>query len=386
MGETTEFEKLRRKKRRKKRLHRLLVAMVSLALAAVLLLTAATVYQLDIATPVGNLIASLRSGDGFSVDLGDLQVSALVPMGGDAAVVASTGTYVYNRNGALLYSFPNRYSNPVSRSSSGRLLTFDLGGNDFRVDSETKNLYTGQAPGKIYAGDLAKNGRVAIASAKSGYLACVTVYSQKFEEIYSWSARECYVTAVALSDRGKYFCAAGLTAGTGGEPVSQLRFHTTGSDAETAVVTLGDKLILSLDWTGEDRVQVVTEDTMYLYDAAGRELACTQLPERRDSLVHFSDGGIAVAWGDYRNPSGLTVRSYNEKLEQKGELSLTRPLISLTQSGNHLLILTEGELYLSDLFLSEAKLREQADAVYYLCGNGNRIYSIGPQGLDRGSL
>ena len=125
---------------------------------------------------------------------------------------------------------------------------------------------------------------------------------------------------------------------------------------------------------------------MYLYDSAGRELACTQLPERPDSLVHFSDGGIAVAWGDYRNPSGLTVRSYNEKLEQKGELSLTRPLISLTQSRNHLLILTEGELYLSDLFLSEAKLREQADAVYYLCGNRNRIYSIGPQGLDRGSL
>ncbi len=124
-------------------------------------MTFAVVYQLDLRSALENSLASLKGGGGFPVSLTEVSVQALLPMGGDVAVVTGAGTYIYNGNGALLNSCLSSYRTPQTKTAGGKLLTYDLGGNGLRVDNKAKNLYTTTATGTLLAADIAPTGAIA---------------------------------------------------------------------------------------------------------------------------------------------------------------------------------------------------------------------------------
>ena len=133
MGRTSQFDKLRRSRKRKRFFRRTAAAIAGAALMLACFMTFAVVYQLDLRSALENSLASLKGGGGFPVSLTEVSVQALLPMGGDVAVVTGAGTYIYNGNGALLNSCLSSYRTPQTKTAGGKLLTYDLGGNGLRV-------------------------------------------------------------------------------------------------------------------------------------------------------------------------------------------------------------------------------------------------------------
>lgn len=346
-------------------------------------MTFAVVYQLDLRSALENSLASLKGGGGFPVSLTEVSVQALLPMGGDVAVVTGAGTYIYNGNGALLNSCLSSYRTPQTKTAGGKLLTYDLGGNGLRVDNKAKNLYTTTATGTLLAADIAPTGAIATVQSAPGVYAQVSAYNPRFELMYTWMVQDSYITGVSLSNRGGMMACAGLTM-EGQHLVSLLRIHHFDQDEEVARVSLSDQLIVSMVWNDEDEIQVVTNRNLYLFSSEGEQLAMSPLP---GELLTYENvpGGIYVAYGDYRDPAGVTVLSYTDDLEQAGSASLDRRLISITSDGNHVLILTEGQLYLGDPALRELKRREHQD-FYRVCPAGSDLYGITPDGLVRTGL
>ncbi len=386
MAQTTQFDKLRRQRRRKKRVRRLITGALTLAILAVALLGAAVVYQLDLATQVQNFaVSAFKTGGGFPVSTRDIRVRAVHSMGRDVVVVADSGTFVYNKNGALLLSRMNQYTQPVVRISGGKILTYDLGGHGVRVDNKAKELHTMTTDGRLYAADLAPSGHLATAASAEGFLAHVTVYSPTFEERYNWYTNECYITDLRLSPRGDRFCAAGVSGGGDGRLVGQLWFHHTGKKDEAAQVLLPGELVISLAWTPDSRVQVVTDRSAYLYDQDGGQVAQTPLPGGITHVEQSPDGGLYLAHGDYRSAGGAVVEAYDKDLRHTGSYATDRRILSLEAGDGRLLILTEGRLMLGDADLAQVQQRRDAD-LYYVCGAGNMIYGITPQGLIREEL
>ncbi len=378
MGRTSQFDKLRRSRKRKRFFRRTAAAIAGAALMLACFMTFAVVYQLDLRSALENSLASLKGGGGFPVSLTEVSVQALLPMGGDVAVVTGAGTYIYNGNGALLNSCLSSYRTPQTKTAGGKLLTYDLGGNGLRVDNKAKNLYTTTATGTLLAADIAPTGAIATVQSAPGVYAQVSAYNPRFELMYTWMVQDSYITGVSLSNRGGMMACAGLTM-EGQHLVSLLRIHHFDQDEEVARVSLSDQLIVSMVWNDEDEIQVVTNRNLYLFSSEGEQLAMSPLP---GALLTYENvpGGIYVAYGDYRDPAGVTVLSYTDDLEQAGSASLDRRLISITSDGNHVLILTEGQLYLGDPALRELKLRSHSD-LYMVCPVGSSIYGVSPNGL-----
>ncbi len=378
MGRTSQFDKLRRSRKRKRFFRRTAAAIAGAALMLACFMTFAVVYQLDLRSALENSLASLKGGGGFPVSLTEVSIQALLPMGGDVAVVTGAGTYIYNGNGALLNSCLSSYRTPQTKTAGGKLLTYDLGGNGLRVDNKAKNLYTTTATGTLLAADIAPTGAIATVQSAPGVYAQVSAYNPRFELMYTWMVQDSYITGVSLSNRGGMMACAGLTM-EGQHLVSLLRIHHFDQDEEVARVSLSDQLIVSMVWNDEDEIQVVTNRNLYLFSSEGEQLAMSPLP---GELLTYENvpGGIYVAYGDYRDPAGVTVLSYTDDLEQAGSASLDRRLISITSDGNHVLILTEGQLYLGDPALRELKLRSHSD-LYMVCPVGSSIYGVSPDGL-----
>lgn len=358
--------------------------MVATAVAMVVFLALVLVYHMDVRSQLENYAISLRGGGGFPVALDGMSVQKLLPMGRDAAVLTSAGAFIYNSNGARVNSCLNNYRTPQARTAGGKLLTYDLGGTGLRVDNKAKELYSlTLESGSFLAADIAENGAIAAARTTTGAYAMVSAYNPRFELMYSWTVQDSYITDVELSPKGTMMCCAGVTM-EGQHIVSLLRIHHFDRDEEAARVALANEVIASMVWTDREEIQVVTDQHLYLFDQEGKQLAMASLP---GELITYENvpGHLYVAYGDYRDPAGVTVLAYNEDLDRVGSASVHRRLLSVTCDGKHLLVLTEGRLYLADTDLSEMKTRNYQD-LYQVCLAGSSIYGITPDGLIRGSL
>ena len=384
MGRTSQFDKLRKKRRRKRLFRRTVAAAVLAALAAAAVFAVTVVYQLDLRSQLENYAASLRGGGGFPVALDGMTVHRLLPMGKDVAVVTSAGTYIYNSSGARINSCLNNYRTPQARAAGGKILTYDLGGADLRVDNKAKQLHALTVKGgSLLAADIAQNGAIAVAQTGVGVDAMVLAYNPRFELMYGWSVQDSYITDVALSPRGTRMSCAGITM-EGQHIVSLLRVHHFDRDQEVARVSLPDEVIVSMVWDGQEEIQVVTDKSLYLFDSQGEQLAKVSLP---GGLVTYENipGHLYIAYGDYRDPAGVTIQAYDGELNRTGSGRVDRRLLALAAGGGHLLVLTEGQLFLGDAALKEMKPRAHQD-LYQVCLAGNSVYGITPEGLTRSGL
>ncbi len=378
MPKTTQFEKLRKSRRRKRFFRRTLGLLAAVILITACLAVIAIVYQLDLRSGLENTIASMKNGPGFPISLAEMNPQALLPMGSDVAVATNSGTFLYNSNGALMNSCLNDYRTPQVKAAGGKLLSYDLGGTGLRVDNKAKNLYQTTVTGALLAADLSQTGALAVAQTTPGATALVSAYNPRFELMYSWTVQDSYITGVSLSNRGDMMSCAGLTM-EGQHIVSYLRVHHFDQDEEAAKVPLPDEVIASMVWTDAGEIQVVTDKSLCLFDSQGEQLAKVALPNQPLTFENIP-GALYVAYGDYRDPGGVTILAYDGMLEKTGSATVTRRLLSLSADGDHLLALTEGELYLGDPALRELKPRGRGD-LYLVALAGNHIYGLAPDGL-----
>ncbi|MEG0540911.1 MAG: DUF5711 family protein [Angelakisella sp.] len=379
MGTLTEFDKLRKKRRIKRAFKRTTWLMILAVLAAGGFLLWSLASYLDFDSRLSNYLSSMRPGQGFPIPLDDMDVIQLTPMGNDVAVVTRSGNYIYNANGARLYTCLSTYSHPVTKSSGGKLLTYDAGGQEVKITTKTDLLYTLERPGKVFAADICGTGAFAIAESSKGSLGVVTAYSAKNEEMYRWETTQGYIYQLSLNGKGTLFSAATVNADNG-TLVSRIHFHHFSATDQVAVVELPDELILSMVWNSDGRLQVITDRRLHVYDQSGTELFVGDTPEGLTYFENSPEGVLYLASGDSQSIGGVTVTGYDSTLRQLGSWNSIRKVFSMQYYADRLLILTDGKLYLSDKNLSQVKERS-VSGLTAVCGVGSSLYGINAEGL-----
>lgn len=385
MGTATEFDKLRKRRRIKRAFKRTTWLMILAALTAAGFLIWSVGYYLDFGSRMTNYLSSMRPGTGYPVSLDDMDVYQLIPMGTDVAVVARSGNYIYNQNGARLYTCLNSYSNPVTRGAGGKLITYDSMGQQVKVTTKTELLYDLKRSGKVFSADICDSGAFAIAQSAKGALGEVTAYSAKNEEMYRWETSQGYLYELKLNSKGTMFAAATVNAPEG-RITSKLHFHHFSAQDEAGVADLPDELVLSMEWTNDQRLQVITDRKLHVYDQNGSELFVGELPEGVTGFCNSQEGVIYLASGDSRSPEGATVTGYDATLRPIGSWSSGRKILSMQYYEGRLLILTDGKLYLADRYMNQVKERKADAGLTAVCGIGSSIYGITGEGLVRQGL
>lgn len=385
MGTATEFDKLRKRRRIKKAFKRTTWLMILAVLTAAGFLLWSVGYYLDFGSRARNYLSSIQPGPGFPVSLDDMDVYQLIPMGTDVAVSAHSGNYIYNQNGARLYTCLNSYSHPVTRGAGGKLISYDSMGASVKVTTKTELLFEINNSADVLAADICNTGAFAIATAARGSLGTVDAYSANGDVMYSWSTSRGYIHDLRLSGNGTMFAAASVNV-SGGELASRLHFHHFSAQDEVAAVELPDEMILSMAWNSDQRLQVITDRRLHVYDHSGSELFVADLPEGTTVFYNSPEGAIYIASGDPLTPEGAVVTGYDSTLRTLGSWQSSRKIFQLQYYDGRLLILTEGKLYLADRALNQVKERKADSDLVAVCGVGNVIYGIADEGLIRQGL
>jgi hypothetical protein len=340
-----DFDKVRRRRRRLAALKRLLGLMCVFALLYAGLLFYRYLVELGFSTRLDDIRASF-GGTGFPAELPAGQSHIVKNIGNSLAVLNDTGLYIYNPKAKLIRTVQRLGIYSAAVASKDRLLAYTPGSKSYAVHAVSRELFSAELEFGAICGDINDNGDFAITAPTKQFPAKVSVFNNRFEELYTWSSPE-YVSEVSLAKDGSGM-ALNVLSGSGG----------------------------------------VLESLIYLFDfAESREQAevALRLPgELTLDIFHRENGDVAVL-----TDKQLLIMSGGKKT--RGYSFGGRELLACEPGAEHFLLLQDAGEGRQSLALLDANLNERAtktlaanardialsrDSVYVLGAEGIEVYGL----------
>ncbi len=136
------------------------------------------------------------------------------------ALVTDTHFYIYSKTGALAMTEQHAMTNPILKTSGGRALIYDLGGNSFEVIGKLKVLYSKNISDKIIYGEMSNNDFVAIVTKSDKFASGMTVYDPNGNEVFTSFLNEKILDIAFKPDNSG--CVATTISASGGQLVSKM--------------------------------------------------------------------------------------------------------------------------------------------------------------------
>ena len=122
---------------------------------------------------------------------------------GNSLVLRTTDEIIFfDSSGNTQHSLPHRFTNPVMKAGSSRLLTYDRGGYSYRIDSSSGLHYTGRTESTLLTGAISDKGTYALAVSETRYAGSVIVNSRTNEEVLRWYSVNDQIVDLSFSRDG----------------------------------------------------------------------------------------------------------------------------------------------------------------------------------------
>lgn len=174
---------------------------------------------------------------------------------------ADTTFYVYSDSGDIVYSVQASYSNPIINETAKRTLIYDLGGYNFMVLSNSKQVYSKQLTDQILLGAVGSDGTVAIVTSNDKYTSYLTVYDKNGSEIFHWADSN-MITAVDINEKCTG-CIVSSSYARGGEyktVISAIDFSSTELAMKSSPI---DALTFGLEYCQDDQFWIIADNALY---------------------------------------------------------------------------------------------------------------------------
>lgn len=174
---------------------------------------------------------------------------------------ADTTFYVYSDSGDIIYSVQASYSNPIISETAKRTLIYDLGGYNFMVLSNSKQVYSKQLTDQILLGAVGSDGTVAIVTSNDKYTSYLTVYDKNGSEIFHWADSN-MITAVDINEKSTG-CIVSSSYARGGEyksVISAIDFSSTELAMKSSPI---DALTFGLEYCQDDQFWIIADNALY---------------------------------------------------------------------------------------------------------------------------
>ena len=320
--------------------------------ALLFILTVALLFYIGIAQVLGRapglewlftVTVPYIEAEEYHFDVGRNRVFA--DMRGSVAAAGSMGVQVFDAQGYETLSELLRLSFPAISSNNGRAIVFDIGGTAVRVFSGSEILAEINTAGSIVSASINRNGWFAVTTQEGlAVRGVVTVYDNSGREVFRFYSTDGYVLSAQVSPDNRYMAVLRLT-----EIGSQLVFYNLNITDPIRTFDFPGEILLEIRYSDNRNIVAVSTqailsvepegsiseifgfdgsrlgsyfigDDMFvihlLYfgvgysgslkaiNADGRVLGST-LTQRDVVNISYSDGTIAVLWGD--GPAFYTV-------------------------------------------------------------------------------
>ena len=324
-------------------------------------------------------LAMYLPGDGFPVEVTGSDVVSLQNAGGDLAVIGQNRVLYYNPNGRKVREIRHNLYNVDGTCYRSKTLLYDRGGNDLKVYSGEKELFSQNYAKSIYCAELSSSGSLAVATRSDTHTSQVTVYNDKFASIYEWYSAEGYVLDLCLPASGKVLAAATLEA-QDGQLVSSVNLLDLTRKQETRRLDFTGEIIVDMAVSGGDQnLYVLTDKKFYEISlSAATVLNTYDFSAQGLWYYHFDEGIFTLVTGNYVEERSLNVVRLTPGFAEPRYAACTDHFIDVRSDSGHTYVLTDNELHVYDAQMQPEAVYDTPDAssleligddVYYLTGS-----------------
>lgn len=244
---------------------------IIVGICAVLVIVAA-LFSFTRPTGIGEWIkvktSSAAAGDGFPVSFSDSAASGIYREGNSLLTLGSTEIRCYNSNGGLIFSRLHGFTTPILRLSKMRFLTFDRGGNQYRIDTCAENVSTAKCDERIIDADIADNGNYVIATLSNSEKSLVTVYDKSGNEKYKFHSADDYVSSVAISKNGKTVAINKISA-KNGVISSEISLYSINSTEAKLKKSYENETVYLMSFCDNKTVRVISNKAIKFMNVGG---------------------------------------------------------------------------------------------------------------------
>ena len=328
---------------------------------------------------INSFLAMYLPGDGFPVEVTGSDVVSLQNAGGELAVIGQNRVLYYNPNGRKVREIRHNLYNVDGTCYRSKTLLYDRGGNDLKVYSGEKELFSQNYAKSIYCAELSSSGSLAVATRSDTHTSQVTVYNDKFASIYEWYSAEGYVLDLCLPASGKVLAAATLEA-QDGQLVSSVNLLDLTRKQETRRLDFTGEIIVDMAVSGGDQnLYVLTDKKFYEISlSAATVLNTYDFNAQGLWYYHFDEGIFTLVTGNYVEERSLNVVRLTPGFSEPRYAACTDHFIDVRSDSGHTYVLTDNELHVYDAQMQPEAVYDTPDAssleligddVYYLTGS-----------------
>lgn len=280
------------------------------------------------------------------------------------AVAATSGLYVYDREGEQTFTRLYSWSQPAVTTAGTYGVAYNVGGDlvlFFSSDAMIKELDFKTPVISVSVNSL---GYLTVCTQEDDYLGSATVYNSLGTAIYRWSAGKGRVLSGAVRDRNELMV---LTVGSGGSRVVLMPLDSEDLTAEYAT----EDLVIDGMFT-DSGVMLITTTRLIGLDGKLKETWSLGYSDRYLEGYDLGSGSAIIALSDFQVGGQRTVMTVSGSGEVLGSTLAEGEITDLAVSGKCAATLSGGTLTLYD--------RSLASPVKYECDFGAERVMIRPDG------
>lgn len=259
---------------------------------------------------------------------------------------SSTGVRYYSVSGDLYVEEVMNMEHPVLHSVGDIGVAYDAGGKTlfvFRDRAEVFQLEL-EGSGDLLSARVNENGWLVVTAQESGYKGAVTVYDSSYtRKMIQINLSSTFIVDAAISPDNKTVAVVTMNQEAGAFQ-SQVWFYPIDAKEPSAIVNLGNKVALDLDYE-DDTLWVLGESSVTIIGKNGETSNTYSLG--RDYLKGASldgDGFALLLLGRYRSGSANRAVTIGADGTELGSMAITSSALAQSAAGRYIGLLSGDEL------------------------------------------
>ena len=347
--ETFEIEEengTKQKKSIKRRITLIIIAIIIVLIAVFLGINHRHLAPMKFSEWISDSFIRMGTGEGYPYSVNSNSVRDIASFNKDSAVLTDTSLIILNPSSKEVTNRQLAYSNPVMKTSSDRILIYDIGGNGFSIHNRSSLLFEGTTQYAISVCAIGDYGNFAIATKNEVYSGTVTFYSYKFKEAFKWNSGNSYIIALALSPDGDYGAAVTLNAQSGNaySTVYIFNFETE----EVLSYKYDDTVISNIAFGKDNRLTLIGDNGITVINTLTKK----ENDDHYDIIGSLSfascDNGnvIATITKVYENNNIYALKYVNHRYSTEFSATIEEKVYDVYASEKNCAVLTDTSIYI----------------------------------------
>lgn len=297
---------------------------------------------------VRTFIASIGAGPGYPYSLSGIAVSDVSITNSDIVLLDDNSVRVLNSTAKEISNIQHGFDHPMLQTNAGRILIYDIGAKQFKIQSKTRVLFEKQTDYMILTAALGKDGSAIVATRANGSESMFTVYDKKHNPVYQWAFAKEHVVACDISDNGKKF-AVGVMGVENGSIYSIVYVFDKKQESYIEKFDYKDTAITSIKYLNDDKFIVFGNNTCQIIDSTTVSQD-VDVKVNTPSRLFVSDNNNAVlVLSKYSSTTQKVVKVYNNSGNELFTVEISGIVKSVATDGKYVAVLTDSQVYIYNM-------------------------------------